>query len=264
MIDFFSSNLKGKTFIFRLDPRIKFISLLIVFISLLLLKHIEYYLIWLIITFITIFSNKIHLKFILKPFRFFIFLFIMTIIFHSLLTPGRVILHYYKIFVTIEGIQKGLFFSLRLFLIIIFSYIFSLTTNPMDLTDGLSRLFSPLRRLRFPVDDLFIIIHIAIRFIPTLLEQSTRILMAQRARGLNFNVNIIKRIKHISSVILPIIILSIRRANELALALEARWYHPGKKRTSFIAMRLKRIDFAIIAILLIFTGGIHLCETLRY
>lgn len=263
MIDFFSSSLKGKTFIFRLDPRVKFISLIIIFVSLLLVKHVEYYLFWLFIATITIFSNKIHLKFIARPMRFFVWLFIMTIIFHALFTPGRVVFHFNRIYITFEGIEKGIFFSIRLFLIILFTYLFSLTTNPMDLTDGLSRLFSPLRKLKIPVDDLFIIIHIALRFIPTMSEQSSRILMAQRARGLNFKVKFTERIKHLSSLIIPVILLSIKRANELALALEARWYHPGRKRTSFIKMKLKRIDFSIIAIVLISTGGIHFCEILR-
>lgn len=263
MIDFFSSSLSGKTYIYRLDPRVKFISLLIIFASLLMVRHIEYSFYWFLIALVTIFSNRIHPKFILRPLKFFLWLFILTIIFHSLLTPGRVIFHFHRLYITIEGIERGIFFSIRLFLIILFTYLFSLTTNPMDLTDGLSRFFSPLRKLRVPVDDLFIIIHIALRFIPTLFEQSMMILMAQRARGLNFNVSFIKKIKHIPSLIVPIILLSIKRANELALALEARWYQPNRRRTSFVEMRLKRIDFSTIAILLFSTGGILLCETLR-
>ncbi len=263
MIDFFLSKLKGKTYIFRLDPRVKFLSLLIIFVSLLLIKHIEYYLIWFLIALIAIFSNKIHMKFILKPLRFFIWLFFLTIIFHSFLTPGRVVFQFTKIYITIEGLEKGFFFSVRLLLIIFFTYLFSRTTNPMDLTDGLSKLFSPLRKLRIPVDDLFIIVHIALRFIPTLFEQSARILMAQKARGLNLNVNLFKRIKHIPTLIVPVIILSIKRTNELALALETRWYHPGRKRTSFVEMKLKKIDFLEMAIIFLSAGSILFCETLR-
>jgi energy-coupling factor transport system permease protein len=263
MIDFFSSNLKGSSFIFRLDPRIKFISLLLIFISLLSIKSIEFYAVWFLIAILTLIVNRINIRFILRPFRFFIWLFLLTMIFHSLLTPGRVLLHFYRFYLTLEGLERGLFFSLRLFLVIIFTYLFSLTTNPMDLTDGLSQLFSPLRKLRIPIDDLFIIIHIALRFIPTLLEQSSRILMAQRARGLNLNVNFFKKLSHFSSLIVPVIILSIRRAHELTLALEARWFQPGKKRTHYIALRLKVIDFSILFIVLISAGGILTCEILK-
>ena len=263
MVDIFFNNLIGKTYIFRLDPRVKFISLLIIFISLLTVKHIEFYLFWFLLAFILTFSNKIHPKFFLRPLKIFLWLFILTITFHALFTPGKVILHLAKIYITVEGIQKGIFFSLRLFLIILFTYLFSLTTNPMDLTDGLSRLFSPLRKLKLPVDDLFTIVHISIRFIPTLFEQSSRILMAQRARGLNFNVNLLRKIRHIPSLIGPVILLAIKRTNDLALALESRWYHPGKKRTSFIVLRLKPIDYSAISILLIFTGAIFFCEILR-
>jgi len=263
MIDFFSSSLRGKTYIYRLDPRIKFISILIIFISLLTIKHIEYYFFWFLVALLSISTNKIQLKFILRPLRFFVWLFILTMIFHSFLTPGKVVFHFNRIYITIEGIRNGLFFSFRLFLVILFTYLFSLTSNPMDLTDGLSKMFSPLRKLRIPVDELFIIIHIAIRFIPTLIEQASRILMAQRARGFNLNVRFIERIKHIPSLIVPVILLSINRANELALALEARWYHPGKPRTSFIEMKLKKLDFLIISFLILSTGGILLCEILK-
>lgn len=263
MIDLFSSKLKGNTLIFRLDPRTKFIALIIVFTSILFIKHIEYYLIWLFALCIIIVSNRIHPRFIFRPLRFFIWLLLITFIFHSLFTPGRVFYYFARIYITYEGMHNGLFFSFRLFLIILFTYIFSLTTNPMDLTDGLSRLLSPLRKFRIPVDDLFTIVLIALRFTPTLFEQASKILLAQKARGLNLNVSLAKKIRYMATIIVPIILLSLKRAHELAFALEARWYHPGKKRTHFIEMKVTKADFALMFSLIVFTGGIHACEILR-
>jgi energy-coupling factor transport system permease protein len=160
--------------------------------------------------------------------------------------------------------QNGLLFSARLFLIILFTYLFSLTSDPMDLTDGLSRLFNPLKKLRVPVDDLFTIVHISLRFIPTLFSQAKRIALAQKARGLDFSVPLIRRIRYTMPLVIPIIVLSIKRANELALALESRWYDPGTARTSFVDLRLRRLDFAILSFLVVFIGGIHLCAILNF
>lgn len=263
MIDFFSNKFKGKTYIFTLDPRIKFFSLLIIFTSLLLMKHITFTIFWFVIAVFILLSNKIGIRIILKPIKFFTWLFVLTLLFHSMLTPGKILLHFHKFFITTEGVMKGLLYSIRLFLIILFTYLFTLTTNPMDLTDGLARLFAPFEKIKVPISELFIITHITIRFIPTLFEQSKRILMAQKARGLNFNVNLIKRIKYISALIVPVIVLSIKRANSLALALEARWYEPQKRRTSYIEMKLNKVDFLTLTFLLLSAGGLFFCETLK-
>jgi len=263
MIDFFESNLRGKTFVFMLDPRVKSLSLLLIFLSLLLIKHIEFYFIWLIVMLFALLYNRIQIRFIFRPLKFFIWLFILTIFFHAFLTPGKVLFNAGKIFLTSEGIEKGIFFSFRLFLIVSFTYLFSLTTNPMDIADGLSKLFSGLRKLKIPVDDLSIIIHTSLRFIPTLSDQTSKILLSQKARGLNFDVGLLKKVKHLPSLILPIMMLSIKRAGELALALEARGYHPGRKRTSFVEMKLKTVDFSTFLVIFFFSAGIQFCEILR-
>jgi energy-coupling factor transport system permease protein len=259
MIDILSSRIKGRTFLFRLDPRTKFIALLLIFISLLFTRQILHYIPWLILAITTIAVARIVPKIMLRPFRYFIWLFLLTFLFHAALTPGRVLYHIGRIFITFEGMQNGFLFSTRLFLIILFTYLFSLTSDPMDLTDGLSRLFSPLRKLRVPVDDFFTIMHISLRFIPTLISQGKRIVLAQKARGLDFNVSLMRRIRHTMPLIVPIIILSIKRANDLALALESRWYEPGIARTSYVDLRLRRLDLGILIFLSIFIGGIHLC-----
>lgn len=263
MIDVLSSKLKGNTYIFRLDPRTKFLSLLIIFVSLVLIHRVEYYLFWFLVLIIAILTNKINLKSIVKPLKLFVWLFLLTLIFHSLFTSGKVIFHWWKIYITMEGIEKGVLFSFRLFLIVVYTYLFSLTTEPMDMIDGLAKFFSPLRKLKIPVYDIFVIVNIALRFIPTLFDQFRKILLAQRARGLDLNVGLHKRISRIPTIIAPVILLSIKRADELALALEARWYQPGKERTSFIEMKVKLLDYLIIFILIIFSGGIQLCEILR-
>jgi energy-coupling factor transport system permease protein len=134
----------------------------------------------------------------------------------------------------------------------------------MNLTDGLSRLFSPLRTLRVPVDDFITIAHISLRFIPTLFTQAHRIALAQKARGLDFKVPLIRRIRYTIPLIVPIILLSIKRAHELGLALESRWYDPGRKRTSFIELRLRKLDYSVLTIVLILIGGTQLCAILNF
>ncbi len=264
MIDILSSRIKGKTFLFRLDPRTKFISLIAIFISLLFTKQLPFYIPWLIIAFITIAVARVNVRILFRPLRYFFWLFILTFLFHALLTPGRVFYHFRGIYITFEGMQNGLLFSLRLFLIILFTYLFSMTSDPMDLTDALARLFSPLRKLRVPVDDLFTIVHISLRFVPTLLAQGKRIALAQKARGLDFNVSLIYRIRYAMPLIIPIVVLSYKRANELAFALESRWYNPGKPRTSFADFRFHALDLAIMALLFIIIGGTHLCAILSF
>jgi energy-coupling factor transport system permease protein len=264
MIDILSSRITGKTFLFRLDPRTKFISLLAVFVSLLFTRQILLYIPWLFIAITTIAVARINPRVLFRPLRYFFWLFILTFLFHAALTPGRVFYHYRSIYITFEGMQNGLLFSARLFLIILFTYLFSLTSDPMDLTDGLSRLFSPLRKLRIPVDDFFTIVHISLRFIPTLFSQGRRIALSQKARGLDTNVSFFRRIRYTLPLIIPIMVLSIKRANELALALESRWYDPGKARTSFVDFKLSRLDFGILTFLFIAIGGIHLCAILNF
>jgi energy-coupling factor transport system permease protein len=263
MIDVLSGKLRGNTYIFRLDPRTKFLSLLVLFVSLVLIHRVEYYLFWFIVLFIIILTNKINFKSIVKPLKLFVWLFLLTLIFHSLFTSGKVIFHWGRIYITIEGIEKGVLFSFRLFLIIVSTYLFSLTTEPMALIDGLAKFFSPLRKWKIPVYDIFVIVHITLRFIPTLFEQFRKILLAQRARGLDLNVGPYKRIKRIPIIIVPVVLLSIKRADELALALEARWYRPGKERTSFIEMKVKPLDYFAVLLLIIFSGGIQVCEILK-
>ena len=264
MIDILTRTIKGRTFLFRLDPRTKFIALILIFVSLLFTKQLLLYIPWLVIALTAIIAARIHPGILLRPLRYLSVLFIMTFLFHAVLTPGRVFAHFWIFYITIEGVRNGILFSVRLFLIVLFTYLFSLTSDPMDITDGLSRLFAPLRKLRVPVDDFITITHISLRFIPTLFVQANRIALAQKARGLDFKVPLARRIRYTIPLIVPILVLSLKRANELALALESRWYAPGKARTSFIELRVRRLDLSILATVIVLIGGTHLCAILSF
>jgi energy-coupling factor transport system permease protein len=166
----------------------------------------------------------------LRPLKWLlIFMFFLNV----LLTPGEnVLFEYWKIRVTQEGVRQAVFISLRLILLVAGTSLMTLTTTPIALTDGLERLLSPLKKVRFPAHELAMMMTIALRFIPTLMEEADKIMKAQLARGADFETGgIIKRAKGMIPILVPLFISAFRRADELAMAMESRCYHGGEGRT---------------------------------
>ena len=189
----------------------------------------------------------------LKPLRVIL---IFTLVFNLFFTPGAtVLLKIGFIVLTTEGVLTALRFALRLVFLVLGTSILTLTTSPVALTDGLERLMSPLRVIRFPAHELAMMMTIALRFIPTLMEEADKIMKAQMARGADFESgNLLARAKAMVPLLVPLFVSAFRRAGELAMAMEARCYHGGEGRTRLRILKLTRADLyaaLIMAVLIL-------------
>ena len=178
---------------------------------------------------------------------------VFTALVNIFTTPGTVILGYGAIHITCEGIDTAVKMSLRIALLIISSSIMTLTTTPISLTDGLERLLSPLKHLKVPVHEFSMMMTVALRFIPTLLEETDKIMKAQASRGADFETgNVFERAKSFIPVLVPLFVSAFRRADDLAMAMEARCYRGGEGRTRMKQMKLSKVDLKITLSFLIF------------
>lgn len=236
----------GNSLMHRLDPRIK-ILLTIGLIVLVFLIHTYwgYLAVFGLILLATLLSG-INPKYViksLKPLWFIlIFTFVLNLFFY---TGGVVLFQWWILTITDKGLNSAIFLALRLIFLITSTSILTLTTSPIEFTDGLERLLKPLRVVKFPVHELAMMMTIAIRFIPTLLEETDKIMNAQTARGAEFDSgNIFKRAYSMVPLLVPLFVSAFRRADELALAMESRCYMGGNKRTRMKILKLHFRDFA--------------------
>ncbi len=184
----------------------------------------------------------------LRGLRPLIFILGFTFLVHLLMTPGPAIFAIGPVRGSRPGLETGIFFCSRLALIVVASSFLTLTTTPMRLADGLESLFAPLKKIRVPVSELALIVTISLRFIPSLMEEAQIILKAQKARGADpGSGNILKRISGLVPLIIPLFVTAFRRADELALAIEARAYNGGHGRTRLKPLRVKRLDMLWLA-----------------
>jgi len=191
------------------------------------------------------------------PFTF-LWIILITFFLHIIFTDGRILIQIPGIGfnITYEGFYNGTFYGFRILLLLAFSNLFMLTTSPIDITDGMELLFNPLKKLKIPIDKFALIISISLRFIPTIFEETERIKKAQVARGAGIEKSIIKRLKKITTIIIPVFISIFRRADELAVALETRWYPPIGKRTYYRDINLKTKDFLVLFAIFFISGGV--------
>ena len=159
--------------------------------------------------------------------------------------------------ITWEGIIAAVQMVLRIVMLIMGTFLMTYTTSPIALTDGLEHLLSPLKKLRFPVHELAMMMSIALRFIPTLIEETDKIMSAQKARGADFESgNIFQRAKALVPILVPLFISAFRRADELATAMECRCYHGGEGRTALRVLRFRRADWLSLALFVVLTAGV--------
>ncbi len=247
------------SFIHKLDPRTKIISILVLMIGLLFsfqpVVLIGY---GLFFTFV-IYLSKLPWSLVLKNLRPFIWLFILTLLIHVLWTSGDKIITipYLNIGISHEGLLLGIVYSLRLLLLIIIAAVLTLTTSPIELTDALEKLFYPLKRFRIPTHEIVMMLTLSLRFIPTLMEEAQRIKNAQISRGVSFEGNIVNRMKNIIPLILPLFISAFKRADDLALAMDSRCYTGGNNRTCFKKLQFEKPDFiSFFIIILVFCSAL--------
>ncbi|MGB4388175.1 MAG: energy-coupling factor transporter transmembrane component T, partial [Caldicoprobacterales bacterium] len=231
--------------IHKLDPRTK---LVITFIYIVIIFFVRYYIGYLFILsflLLTIFLSKIPLRYVLKGLRPLLFIIIITFVLNLFFnTGGTVLFRVWKITITKEGLRQAIFMALRLIFLVSGSSILTLTTSPIALTDGLELLLRPLRVIKFPAHELAMMMTIALRFIPTLLEETDKIMKAQKARGADFESgNLLQRAKALVPLLVPLFISAFRRADELAMAMEARCYRGGDGRTRMKILKLKKRDY---------------------
>lgn len=243
----------GNGLLYSLDPRTKILSFLLLMIIIFFYKSVFAFIpIFLfILSFIII--SKIPIKYVFKGLKPILILLLVTIFFHFFFTPGETIFKIFFLKLTIEGLNKGIYIGSRLIILIMISSLLTFTTSPLELTKGLEFLSLPLEKLKFPSTEIIMMITIALRFIPVLVEEADRIIVAQVSRGASFDEgNLIKRAKSLIPILVPLFISSFRRAEELAIAMEVRCFQPGKKRTYMKKLTWRKIDTLFIIFVLIF------------
>lgn len=240
----------------KLDPRVKLLGTIAYIISLFLYDNIWGYVCAGLFLAAVIKVSKVPFKFMIKGMKAIIFLLMITVVFNLFLTPGEVVLTLWKLQITKEGIKVAGFLAIRLIFLIIGSSVMTLTTTPNNLTDGMEKLLNPLKVIKLPVHEIAMMMSIALRFIPILLEETDKIMKAQIARGADFESgNIFKKAKAMVPLLVPLFISAFRRANDLAMAMEARCYRGGDGRTKMKPLIYKKRDYISYVILMAYLVG---------
>ncbi|MBR1692370.1 MAG: energy-coupling factor transporter transmembrane protein EcfT [Lachnospiraceae bacterium] len=247
---------QGDSVIHRLDPRVKLVATIVYIISLFLYKNSPIvYVLGFAFLALCISLSKVPVRFILRGLKAIVILLLITALFNLLLTDGEIVFEIWKIHITKEGIENAVFIAIRLMLLIVGSSLMTLTTTPTQLTDGLEKLLRPLQKLHMPVHEVAMMMSIALRFIPILLEETDKIMKAQMARGADFESgNLIRKIKALVPLLVPLFISAFRRANDLAMAMEARCYQGGEGRTKMKPLIYRKRDAAAYLIVAAYLG----------
>ena len=241
---------RTESVIHALDPRVKIVGTFSFIISLFLVKNFIGYVIAGLFLVICIKLSNVPPKFIFRGMKAIFFLLMITMAFNLFLTPGEPLVSFWKIQITGEGLKLAIMMGVRLVFLITGSSLMTLTTTPNNLTDGLEDLLKPLKKVRVPVHEISMMMSIALRFIPILMEETDKIMKAQMARGADFESgSIMNRAKSLVPLLVPLFISAFRRANDLAMAMEARCYRGGEGRTKMKPLVYKRMDVYGLAII---------------
>jgi len=235
----------GKSPVHTLDPRTKLIALIGYIVALFVAGSWISYSLCLVFLTVSIAISRIPLKSIVRGLKPLVFILIFTGILNLLFTDGETVLvQFWKITITLEGVIRAFFMVSRILMLITSTFLLTYTTSPISLTDGLESLLSPLKKIKVPVHELSMMMCIALRFIPTLIEETDKIMSAQKARGADFETgSLMKRVKALVPILVPLFISAFRRADELATAMECRCYQGGDGRTKMKLLRYKLCDF---------------------
>lgn len=245
----------GESFIHKLDPRVKLVGTLLYMISLFIFNNYICYGLATVFLLCVILISRVPVKFMLKGMSAVFVLMIFTVLYNVFFTPGTVICSFWIIKISKEGLIAAGYMLARLALLVVGASIVTLTTTPSRLTDGLESLFKPLKLFKVPVHEMAMMMSIALRFIPILMEETDKIIKAQQARGAQFeSKNVIKKIKALIPVLIPLFISAFRRAGDLALAMEARCYRGGEGRTKMNPLKYKGRDIVSYILLLAYLG----------
>ena len=234
----------GQTPIHKLDPRTKLVFVILYIVVLFLAKWFVSYLLVAAFLGAVIWISKIHLSVIFKSLKPLLLIIILTAVLNLFYSSGEPIVKFWIFKITKEGLFHAGFMALRIMLLVAGTFMLTYTTSPISLTDGLESLLSPLKKIKLPVHELAMMMCIALRFIPTLIEETDKIMSAQKARGADFESgNLIARAKALVPILVPLFISAFRRADELATAMECRCYHGGEGRTRLHQLKYEKRDY---------------------
>lgn len=247
----------GNSLLHRFDPRSKILFTVLFIAAIFLCKGLVSYGITLLILLMMIGISKVQPRVFMKGMKPVVFIVVCTAILNLFYTSGTVLWSWGILKITEEGIWKAGFMVLRILMLIACTLLLTYTTSPILLTDGLEKLLRPLKKLNFPVHELSMMMSIALRFIPTLIQETDKIISAQKARGADFDSgNLIQKAKALIPILIPLFISSFRRAEELAIAMECRCYHGDEGRTSLRQLRYAGRDYGLIVFSIALCAGI--------
>ena len=248
----------GKSAIHRLDPRTELIMLIVYIVALFVAVSWVSYAVMLVFLIGCIAISKIPPKSIVRGMKPMVMILAFTAILNLLMTQGETVLvRFWIITITLEGVIRAVQMMVRILMLITGTFLLTYTTSPIALTDGLESLLSPLKKLRLPVHELAMMMCIALRFIPTLIEETDKIMSAQKARGADFETgSLMQRVKALVPILIPLFISAFRRADELATAMECRCYHGGEGRTKMKLLRYSRLDFEAFGVGVALLAGV--------
>ena len=248
--------------IHKLDPRVKLFGTMIYIISLFSFKGVAALAVATIFLFGVIKASKVPFKFMVKGLKTIMVLMLITAMFNIFMTPGETLVSFWVLKISKEGIKNAALMAIRLTYLILGTSIMTLTTTPNQLTDGLEKSMMPLSKIGVPVHAIAMMMSIALRFIPILIEETDKIMKAQMARGADFESgNLMKKVKSMIPLLVPLFVSAFRRADDLAMAMEARCYHGGSGRTKMKPLRYEGRDKKAYLIIIVYLAAVLLCRT---
>ena len=237
----------GDTIAHKLDPRTKLLMVVAYIAALFLAEWFVSYGVMVLVLASCVAVSKVPLKSLVRGLKPVLFIIAFTAILNLFYTPGREIWHWWVLKITVEGIQAAFFMMLRITMLIMGTFLLTYTTSPIVLTDGLESLLNPLKKIHVPVHELSMMMSIALRFIPTLIEETDKIMSAQKARGADFDTGgLMDKARALIPLLVPLFISAFRRADELAIAMECRCYHGGEGRTRLRQLKYRKADVAFL------------------
>ena len=247
----------GSTVVHRLDPRTKLLMVVLYIVALFLAKWWVSYGLMLAFLVTAVVLSRIRPKALFRGLKPLLIIIIFTALINLFYSDGQVLVQFWIFRITREGILQAVFLVLRIMMLVMGTFLLTYTTSPIALTDGLESLLGPLKKIRFPVHELAMMMSIALRFIPTLIEETDKIISAQKARGADFETgNLIRRAKALVPILVPLFVSAFRRADELATAMECRCYHGGEGRTKMKQLHYRLRDVVTLLLGAALLGGV--------
>lgn len=243
--------------IHKLDPRVKLFGTLIYIISLFVFKGLPAFILAAIFLVVLIKLSKVPFSYMVKGLKTIVLIMLFAAVFNLFLTPGTKLVSFWIFTITYEGLKNAVVMMVRLIFLIIGTSLMTLTTTPNQLTDGLEKALSPLKYIKVPVHEIAMMMSIALRFIPILIEETDKIMKAQMARGADFeHGNLIQKAKNMVPLLVPLFVSAFRRANDLAMAMEARCYRGGEGRTKMKPLHYQKRDRMAYLTLLVYLAAV--------